>query len=254
MKKNKNTHLIVFLIIITILAIFLAYWQMKGAIYSPFWGQIANSQESEQEIQIQVFELLSKQDTDKDGLSDFDERFVYNTSVYVPDSDSDAFTDKEEIDAQSNPLDPHSTPYRKPKQEEQTELDVGELTKDIILEDLENFSDVSVEEIKNFLINQAGLSEEIVEKLDDKTIIKLYNETKQETGIDPQMLEQSSNDLTSQFSNFILKANQSQAEDIDILELRQQLINQGLDKEILDSLDDETLKLLFIQSLQDLGL
>jgi len=40
---------------------------------------------------------LKSQDTDKDGLSDYDELYVYETSPYLADSDSDGYNDYEEI-------------------------------------------------------------------------------------------------------------------------------------------------------------
>ncbi|MCK4540574.1 hypothetical protein KAU09_05515 [Candidatus Parcubacteria bacterium] len=46
---------------------------------------------------------LKNKDTDKDGLSDYDELNFYKTSPYLEDSDSDGFLDKEEIDNNKNP-------------------------------------------------------------------------------------------------------------------------------------------------------
>jgi len=46
---------------------------------------------------------LRAQDTDGDGLSDYDELNIYNTSPYLEDSDSDGFKDKEEIDNGKDP-------------------------------------------------------------------------------------------------------------------------------------------------------
>ena len=48
-------------------------------------------------------EQLKNKDTDKDGLSDYDELNVYKTSPYLEDSDSDGFLDKEEIDNGKDP-------------------------------------------------------------------------------------------------------------------------------------------------------
>jgi hypothetical protein len=46
---------------------------------------------------------LSKLDTDKDGLSDYDEQFVYSTSAYLDDSDSDGVSDKDELTKKTDP-------------------------------------------------------------------------------------------------------------------------------------------------------
>jgi len=228
MVPKTNKGLTVFLIIIGILAIFLSYIQLKGAIYSPFKRVIV--EQSENLDQAEIIAILSEQDIDGDGLSDFDEQFVYQTSVYLDDTDSDTFSDKEEIDAQSNPLDQNSTPYHLI-----TEKDVLEEEVSISPSDEE----ISVEEIKNLLINQAGLTREIVDNLDDKTLLKLYNETKEETGINLKEL-QAPNDQQRQFS------------DLDISQLRQLLIEEGVDPNMLDTIDDKSLESMFLQSLSNL--
>ena len=49
------------------------------------------------EKQQQEMETLKKQDTDMDGLDDYSELYVYRTSPYLNDSDSDGAEDKVEI-------------------------------------------------------------------------------------------------------------------------------------------------------------
>ena len=46
---------------------------------------------------------LRSEDTDKDGLFDYDELYLYGTSPYLEDSDSDGISDKQEIDAGQDP-------------------------------------------------------------------------------------------------------------------------------------------------------
>ncbi|OGL63426.1 hypothetical protein A3C09_01010 [Candidatus Uhrbacteria bacterium RIFCSPHIGHO2_02_FULL_47_44] len=48
-------------------------------------------------------EEQKKKDTDIDGLSDYDELYVYKTSPYLRDSDSDATDDKTEVFAGTDP-------------------------------------------------------------------------------------------------------------------------------------------------------
>jgi len=50
-----------------------------------------------------TIEALKGKDTDKDGLNDYDERYVHKTSAYLEDSDSDGISDKKEIDANKDP-------------------------------------------------------------------------------------------------------------------------------------------------------
>ena len=52
------------------------------------------------EAEIEDLKLI---DTDSDSLSDYDEIYVYNTSPYLPDTDSDGYTDSFEISEGSDP-------------------------------------------------------------------------------------------------------------------------------------------------------
>jgi len=48
-------------------------------------------------------EAMRNKDTDGDGLTDWDELNIYSTSPYLEDSDSDGFSDKNEIDSENDP-------------------------------------------------------------------------------------------------------------------------------------------------------
>ena len=50
-----------------------------------------------------VVEALKKKDTDGDGLSDYDELFVYHTSPYLKDTDSDGIPDGQEVKNGTDP-------------------------------------------------------------------------------------------------------------------------------------------------------
>ncbi len=104
-------------IAVAILAIFavavIVVWmvQFKKSITGPFdyndnsadnnaeTRRAASLQEEEQDSE----EALRSKDTDADGLSDWDELYFYKTSPYLDDSDSDGFTDKEELDSGNDP-------------------------------------------------------------------------------------------------------------------------------------------------------
>jgi len=64
---------------------------------------IASDNNSAGTINFDDSEALSDQDTDGDGLSDYDELNLYNTSPYLTDSDSDGYSDKDEIASKNNP-------------------------------------------------------------------------------------------------------------------------------------------------------
>ncbi len=96
---------------LAIFAIFILFmWSssLKQSISSPFTYQGEIPKESSKSAtcesgDCQFEENLKLKDTDQDGLSDWDELNVYGTSPYLEDSDSDGYTDKEEILKNQNP-------------------------------------------------------------------------------------------------------------------------------------------------------
>ncbi len=238
-EAKSRIHLLVFLFGATILAVGLAYFQIRGAIYAPF--KIAGRQTSEQSETESALSVLANQDTDGDGLTDFDEQFVYYTSAYLPDSDSDGFSDKEEIEAGSSPLDRGSVPGSVQSAQSNS------LEKTFSLEELQlpkketsqtglfGEKEISAQGIRDLLVSLVGLSKDVVDKLDDKTLINLYNETKQETGIDLEALSEK----------------QLFEGSFDVSQLRQILIEQGVDSARLEQVDDATLEQMFLQSLSE---
>ena len=78
--------------------------QLKKSINSPFSynpGETNKSTDTCEGPECQ--ESLKTKDTDKDGLTDWDELNIYETSPYLEDSDSDGVFDKEEIEAGKDP-------------------------------------------------------------------------------------------------------------------------------------------------------
>jgi len=86
----------------TLAIVFLAVWQMKGTIFSPFERSPSGDLRTYFDENRQITELQSK-DTDQDTLSDFDELYVHGTSPYLPDTDSDGITDSAEIEMGKDP-------------------------------------------------------------------------------------------------------------------------------------------------------
>lgn len=227
MFSKTDKRLTVFLGAVAVLVLVFGYRQIKKTIYSPF--EISKQSPGTIPTQEEVLNILDQQDTDKDGLSDFEEKFIYQTAVYNEDSDSDGFTDKEEVEAQSDPLNSEHTPYHTPKQSEEN------MSKQTSLTEYLN-EEISVQEIRDLLMKRGGLSEEVVDKIDDKTLKELYNKTKQETGIDLNNLEAPAEE-------------QRQFLDLSIEQIKQLLTRQGIDETLLNSISDETLETMFLQSL-----
>ena len=82
-----------------------------------------------------------------------------------------------------------------------------------------------------------------MENILDEDLIKLYNETKKETGISLEELSKQ----TVKSEN--LSETERMLQEMDPKILRELLISQGVDEKILETIDDQTLKQLFLQSL-----
>lgn len=88
--------------IFALFAIGLGFLQIRNTMYAPF--ALNNKVPYVVKDDIDTNEALMYRDTDKDGLNDFDELYVYITSPYLADTDSDGIDDKTEIEKGSNPI------------------------------------------------------------------------------------------------------------------------------------------------------
>ncbi|PJA92533.1 MAG: hypothetical protein CO133_02700 [Candidatus Komeilibacteria bacterium CG_4_9_14_3_um_filter_37_5] len=106
-RKKQLSYLAVFVIAVSVFGF--AFWQVQKNIAAPFALQIkenTNSNEQHDNLfltETEKMEKLKKVDSDNDGLSDYLELYIYNTSPYLDDSDSDGVTDKDEVLAGSDP-------------------------------------------------------------------------------------------------------------------------------------------------------
>jgi len=99
--KEQKTGLFL-LFVFAILAVGLGVLQTRNTLYGPFALKDVPPDISADEIN--SVEAQQLRDTDRDGLSDFDELYVYTTSIYLADTDSDGISDKREVDDGKNPL------------------------------------------------------------------------------------------------------------------------------------------------------
>lgn len=81
--------------------------QFKSSLSSPFVYDSSSDDTEETTCTSgncsETDENLTNKDTDKDGLSDYDELNTYETSPYLEDSDSDGYSDLEEIQNSKDP-------------------------------------------------------------------------------------------------------------------------------------------------------
>jgi len=238
------------LVLFSILILIAGYFKIKNTIYQPFATKINPSAENLKNI------LKSNQDkdTDGDGITDWQEENTYYTSKYLADSDGDGINDKEEISAGSNPLDSASTPSNvgsyNPNDTASQPINLS------VPKSEQNTDNLTPDQIREILITQGGMSKDEVDKIDDETLKKMYDETKQETGIDLESALKNSSAPSSASpslgaqSGVDSSANQG-ASSLNISEIRALLLQSGADQETLDAIDDETLKNMFLESISN---
>ena len=110
-KQQKWGLVILVFFIVSVLAVW--FVQLQSALYRPFYtgldldnnsyqaGQTSSKLGLTDEEARAVY--LSGQDSDGDGLNDWEEENQYLTSPYLVDSDGDGLSDKEEVDNNTDP-------------------------------------------------------------------------------------------------------------------------------------------------------
>ena len=86
-----------FLAFLAVLIALGGVWQIGAAIKRPFAYKETKVASSRAGIESDYVNLLKSRDTDGDGLSDYDEIFVYKTSPYLEDTDGDGISDYDEV-------------------------------------------------------------------------------------------------------------------------------------------------------------
>ena len=162
--------------------------------------------------------VLQNKDTDTDGLSDYDELYLYQTSPYLEDSDSDGFNDFEEIKSNNDPNFPQG----------QTCQAQGASLGSQLPSSLDNLANLSTEQIKQLLVEQ-GMSLEEVNKFSETELRQVYEETLnavQEPGYFNELMA-------------------NQAANLTPAEIKQILLSSGVKEEEIAKFSDEELTKLW---------
>jgi hypothetical protein len=246
--SNKQKKIIAGgVVIFGVLILFLGFYQIKNKIYKPFDYLYKNDLKKNISQQSANLDELKNKDTDKDGISDYEELNVYFTSPYLKDSDSDGVLDKVEIQVNTDPncssdkvCDKTGIP-QVPKIEREIKKSPNES------------SGLSIEEIKQILLKN-GIPQEQLNQVDDKTIREVYEKTVKETGINPANLAPNSLseipiDNSNEISN--LGNNPINLQNMSVEQMREFLLQSGMNEAELKQIDDETLKQLFQKAIKE---
>lgn len=176
----------------------IVFWglQIRHRIYSPFeipknLKPSEKTQVQEENAELNPSELLAM-DSDKDGLNNYDEMYVYKTSPYLEDSDSDGFNDMEEITHGTDPICPSGQDCSFSLTSSEEEVDSNTLIDDSLLEALDESQtqeDESLEDVLQDvlagnsdpavlrkLLLQSGMDKETLDKISDEDLAASYQE------------------------------------------------------------------------------
>jgi hypothetical protein len=154
-------------------------------------------------------------DTDTDGLSDWEEKNVHNTSPYLEDTDGDGLSDKKEVEKGGNPNCPEG---RK----------CGDSEEDIAPQKENNF----------------GLDKNTQGTIVDPTATSTLSASSTQGGLEAQ--DVSAENVDQELLKEIMEGN------ADPDKLRQVLTEAGMGQEILEQISDEQLIESYKQSLNNL--
>jgi len=175
---------------------------------------------------------LKAQDTDEDGINDFEELYVYGTSAYLADSDSDGDSDYDEIMANEDPTCPKGQDCFGT-----TDIEADEEVKSAnpASSPKQEILNITAAELRTLLTNSGQFTEDQINQFDDATLLQMYNET---LSTNPSLMEETEPQDT-QVGSETIEQTVSALEGLSAPEVRQMLISEGIEQSILDDLTDE---------------
>lgn len=176
----------------------LGFLSFGASIRRPFEIQMAKNAESGTYLSLEEREEQERldqktRDTDSDQLSDYDELYVFKTSPYIADTDSDGFDDKTEVYSGNNPNCPEgracatlsgdAAGSNDSADDLVTTLSDSPFARDLTQYDFESEADVeafvksiTVDEIRQALA-QAGVPADQLAEIDDADLQVLFQQT-----------------------------------------------------------------------------
>lgn len=226
-----------FLFIFAILFLLLSFFQMRNNLYRPYALSDTVPNTLIRDKFSDPIEALHYRDTDRDGLNDFEEIYVYGTSAYLADTDGDGINDKDEIMQGKNPLCAEGAACDKQNSENLPVLTLDSWIADpepegILFDPQSLLGDP--EKIRNLLIS-TGMDPAVLENINDKELMVIGQEILSSEEFKSMLSGEEK--TTSTVKNPIVKE-----EDVfsspDLL--RKKILDTGyVDKDALDKLTDE---------------
>lgn len=183
-----------------------------------------------------VLEKLRTKDTDGDGISDYDELYSTHTSPYLKDSDGDGVSDKDEITKGTDPNCP-----------------TGKVCEGFRL--LTSTTDASGQPTPEFLrrsLAAAGVPQATLDQTNDANLLQIYKQVTQSQAAantnGPNNASAGTNG--SSLTNTLVNGTaQKSIDQLTPAEIRQLLIENGVDQASLSTIDDATLQQIFTKAI-----
>lgn len=256
------------MVFLTIGILLLGFFWIRRSINRPFgptteedYAKIAEMEQTQAAIAANTNQarMIAKQslDSDQDGLSDFMEEYVYKTSAYLPDSDSDGRSDKVEIETGTNPLCPEGKTCSGITETTADEYRETGMTPENLLKQQQAASgggpssfaaglsgaNLSASAIREILIG-AGVPAESLAAIDDATLVAMYNQALAKASAQNSNVNSADNIGNIPANNITSGLNINTIEDLKKLtpdELRALLAQAGIPAATLEMIDDITL-------------
>ena len=189
---GKNQKIAVAILGVLAVIVIIAWMvQLKKSINGPFSYNPTETTKSTTTCEgPECQESLKTKDTDGDGLTDWDELNIYETSPYLEDSDSDGIFDKEEINSGADPNCPAgrdcsalaNISSESSEEASSTELDLNlgstgeELTSDQekILQDILG-GQIDASALREMLL-ESGMDKDLLNQISDEDLLASYKE------------------------------------------------------------------------------
>lgn len=213
--------------IVGALAVFLNLKSITKRLKEPFHllppgtsGMRKEENEAQQMLALQI------QDTDGDGLTDYEELQVTHTSPFIPDTDSDGVSDGEEVEKGENPNCPKGKDcamvLSAPSPGDNSKPSPGD-------QSVLNPMDIKDPAQMRKLIAETGIiSKEELNKMDDAAIVGAWSEALKTL-------------IGGGGGGKVVEGQGSEAGNMSAEELRKLLEQAGMSQELLKNIDDETL-------------
>lgn len=190
---------------------------------------------------------LTKTDTDGDGLNDYNELYVYQTSPYLADSDSDGASDSAEVSGGTDPncVQGEACTPLAAINGATTNTNASFATNSTLTNVMPGTGQFSAEDIRKTLLN-AGAPQATLDGLTDAELLELYNEVAGNTGT-----PETTNGAPTNTNTSTSVPDAETLKNLTPEQMREFLVEGGADRESLDNVDDATLKAIFEEAVNE---